>query len=98
MQNWLKFAYLSLATLQAAASFLYTSSYDGNISTLNLLTDAAGSESPSSMKIVTTSEPSWLRLDHANALLYCVDEGFDTGGSLSALRTNDDGSLTALDT
>lgn len=102
MQNWLKFAYLSLATRQAAASLLYASSYDGKVSTLNL-TDAAGSDSPSAMKIVTTSKgcganPSWLQLDHANAMLYCVDEGFDTGGSLSALRTNDDGSLTALDT
>ncbi|KAJ3486821.1 hypothetical protein NLG97_g6537 [Lecanicillium saksenae] len=102
MQNWLKLAYLSLAAREAAASLLYASSYDGKISTLNV-TDAAGSDNPSSMKIVTTSKgcganPSWLRLDHANALLYCVDEGFDTGGSLSALRTNDDGSLTALDT
>lgn len=40
--------------------------------------------------------PSWLTLDHANAALYCVDEGFNTGGSLNSLRTNTDGSLTAL--
>lgn len=96
----LNLAALMLANSIAAADLLYASSYDGKVTTLNL-TSAAGSSNPPVMKTVATSKgcgdnPSWLRLDHANAVLYCVDEGFDTGGSLSSLRTNSDGSLTSL--
>lgn len=95
-------ASLLLGTRLAAAEFLYVSSYDGNVTTLDL-TSAAGVDNPLVLKTVSTSQgcgenPSWLQLDHANSVLYCVDEGFDTGGSLSSLRTNNDGSLTSLDT
>lgn len=93
-------AALLLAVRQAAAQILYASSYDGKVTTLNLTSANAGG-SPQPIKSVAVStvcgdNPSWLRLDHANAILYCADEGFDTGGGLSALRAADDGSLTEL--
>lgn len=85
---------------QSAADLLYVSHYAGQVQTLNL-TASAGSDHPPAMANVATStgcgeSPSWLTLDHANAVLYCVNEGFTSGGSLSALRTNSDGSLTTL--
>lgn len=91
---------LLLAISHTTAERLYVSSYDGKVTTLNL-TSTSGSDSPQPISTIATSKgcganPSWLLLDHPSATLYCVDEGFDTGGSLSSLRTNDDGSLTAL--
>lgn len=91
-----------LAASHAAAELLYASSYDGKVTTLNL-TETAGTDNPQPIHQVATSDgcgdnPSWLTLDHAGALLYCVDEGYETGGGISALRTNDDGSLTHLNT
>lgn len=97
-----KYTATFLAAQQAAAELLYASSYDGKVTTLNL-TSAAGSDKPPAIKTVATGggcgdNPSWLRLDHSNAILYCVDEGYETGGGLSSLRTNDDGTLTPLNT
>lgn len=91
---------LLLSASSGAADLLYVSSYNGKVTTLNQ-TSSVGSDHPPAMGIVATSggcgnQPTWLTLDHANALLYCVDEGFDTGGGLSSYRTNDDGTLTAL--
>lgn len=89
-----------LTATQAAADLLYVSSYDGKVTTLNL-TSVSGPDRPRSIKAVATSKgcgdnPSWLQLDHSAAVLYCIDEGFETGGSLSSLRTNEDGTLTSL--
>lgn len=93
-------AAMLLTAGQAASCMLYVSSYSGKVHTLNL-TQSAGSDAPPAMAEVSASSgcgdnPSWLTLDHANAALYCVDEGFNTGGSLNSLRTNTDGSLTSL--
>lgn len=93
-------ATLLLTVSHTTAEVLYVSSYDGKVTTLNL-TSTTGSNSPQRIENIATSKgcganPSWLLLDHPGTTLYCVDEGFDTGGSLSSLRTNDNGSLTAL--
>lgn len=87
---------------QAVADLLYVSSYSGSVTTLNLTAAAGGSTVPA-LKAVSSSQgcgasPSWLTLDHANAVLYCLDEAVSGGqGSLASLRTNSDGSLTQLD-
>ncbi|TQS33395.1 hypothetical protein Golomagni_06262 [Golovinomyces magnicellulatus] len=97
-----KYTATLLAAQQAAAELLFASSYDGKVTTLNL-TSAAGSDKPPAIKTVAAGggcgdNPSWLRLDHPNAILYCVDEGYETGVGLSSLRANDDGTLTPLNT
>lgn len=91
-----------LAAGPAAADLLYVSSYSGSVTTLNLTSCTGGSSVPP-MKPVSSSQacgssPTWLTLDHANAVLYCLDENLSGGnGSLNSLRTNADGSLTHLD-
>lgn len=95
-------AALLLAGSVAASDLLYVTSYAGTITTLNMTaTSPSGGKYPS-MKAISTSRgctesPSWLTLDHPDALLYCIDEGLNTpGGSLSSYKTNSDGSLTQL--
>ncbi|KAJ3531639.1 hypothetical protein NM208_g8793 [Fusarium decemcellulare] len=85
------------------SSFLYVASYSGIVTTLNLTRGRRGG-TPLALEHVSTTEgcagsPSWLTLDHPNSVLYCTDEGLKDGrnGSLSSLRTTQDGKLTPLD-
>lgn len=102
-------ARLALATLLLAAgqaatacNLLYVTSYAGTITTLNTTAKSpSGGKYPSIKAVASstgcTASPSWLTLDHADALLYCIDEGLSTpGGSLSSYKTNSDGTLTQL--
>lgn len=94
-------ALLATAAQAACADVLYVSSYSGKVTSLNLTSATGAAGSVPAMKDIGSStgcgdNPSWLTLDHANAVLYCVDEGFNTGGALASLRTNSDGSLTSL--
>ncbi|TQV96172.1 extracellular aldonolactonase [Cordyceps javanica] len=88
----------------AASDLLYVTSYAGTITTLDL---SATSPAPNGGKVPVIKavgsnqgckpNPSWLTLNHAGGLLYCIDEGFaGPGGSLSAYRTHADGSLEPL--
>lgn len=91
----------SLVT-SSLATHLYVSSYAGTITTLDLSLPS-GNTSTAQLEAISTStgcnsSPSWLTLDYRNSILYCLDEGLSTPlGSLSSLRTNDDGSLAPLD-
>ncbi|KAI0132680.1 Lactonase, 7-bladed beta-propeller-domain-containing protein [Xylariales sp. AK1849] len=91
---------LSLAT-SSSATLLYVSSYAGTVTTLDL-TLPSGNTSNAALEVISTStgcssSPSWLTLDHANSLLYCLNEGLTTPGSVSSFTTNSDGSLVQLD-
>lgn len=92
---------LLLAALAAtgAATTLYVSSYAGSVTTLSL------TKSYSSYGLTNTSSsqdcglsPSWLELDKANGILYCIDEGLTTpNGSINTLKTSADGVLTPIE-
>ncbi|OLN97634.1 putative 6-phosphogluconolactonase-like protein 1 [Colletotrichum chlorophyti] len=90
-----------LLTSPAAATLLYTSSYSGSITTLNLtLSGTNGTQS--TLRAISSSNgcapsPSWLTLDQPNSRLYCTDEGLTTNhGSVSSFKTGLDGTLEQL--
>jgi hypothetical protein len=92
---------LSLATA-TSATLLYVTSYAGMVTTLNLTLPAGGYGSTGELEAISTStecstSPSWLTLDHANSVLYCLNEGLTPPGSLSSFKTSEDGSLVLLD-
>lgn len=97
-------AALLLASGAAVASdLLYVTSYAGTITTLNMTaTSPAGGKYPAMKSVAANTgckeSPSWLTLDHAGAVLYCIDEGLSTAnaGTLSSYRTNSDGTLSQL--
>lgn len=80
---------------QASATYLYVSSYSGDVTTLSF--DGETLET-----VATTNEcataPSWLTLDTSKNVLYCADEGFGTwpNGTVVAFEPQEDGSLTVL--
>jgi len=92
---------LLLAALAATgtATTLYVSSYAGSVTTLSL------TKSYSSYGLTNTSSsqdcglsPSWLELDKANGILYCIDEGLTTpNGSINTLKTSANGVLTPIE-
>lgn len=91
----------ALAVLPAASSsILYSSSYGGSVSALDLT--LASASTPASLKIVASTkecspDPSWLTLDSAQSRLYCVGEGLNSrNGSLSAFATSSNGSLSLV--
>jgi 6-phosphogluconolactonase (cycloisomerase 2 family) len=43
------------------------------------------------------SEPTWLTLDKANSLLYCLNEGWGGAASLTSYQVNSDDSISTLD-
>ncbi|KAH9438998.1 hypothetical protein MCOR02_002581 [Pyricularia oryzae] len=83
-----------------SSSILYSSSYGGSVSALDLT--LASNSNLSSLKVVSSTkecspDPAWLTLDSANSRLYCVGEGLNTrNGSLSAFATSPDGSLSLI--
>ncbi|OKL55603.1 hypothetical protein UA08_09032 [Talaromyces atroroseus] len=82
----------------AAATTLYASHYDGHIFTLSLSASQNGS---TSLTLASTLQacgemPSWLMLDAAEHVLYCVDESGTKSygnGSLSSFAISSNGSL-----
>ncbi|KAK2590031.1 hypothetical protein QQS21_012284, partial [Conoideocrella luteorostrata] len=98
---------LAAAAAIQATSFLYVSSYNGKVTTLDL--NGARSTSGRAvgtvplLKAISSTDgcaesPSWLTLDRAKSTLFCIDEGLTSqNGSLSSFKTNADGSLTWLD-
>lgn len=43
------------------------------------------------------TEPTWLTLDKANSLLYCLNEGWGGSASLTSYQVNSDDSISTLD-
>ena len=88
----------------SSATLLYVSSYSGTITTLNLTGATTTTGAPASLQFIASTtdcapNPSWLTLDYPNSTLYCTNEGINSrNGSLSAFKTNDDGTLVHLDT
>ncbi|KAK4609023.1 putative 6-phosphogluconolactonase [Fulvia fulva] len=83
------------ATTASAATNLFVADYSGNVTTLSL------SETNGTYKLEQTSindgcapNPSWLTIDPARGVLYCLNEGLSSpNGSLSSFTINADGSL-----
>lgn len=79
----------------AAADVLFATSYnDHALTTLNL----KGSDLTTVSKSYDCgSEPTWLTLDSAKSVLYCLNEGWGGNASITSYKTGADGSLTKLD-
>ncbi|KAG5999327.1 hypothetical protein E4U21_007064 [Claviceps maximensis] len=101
---------LFLAAMTQAAQLLYVSSYAGTLTTLNLSeTCSYGCKEASTTRGVPllrtmsskngcAGSPSWLTLDPAESVLYCIDEGLNSdNGSLSSFATSAHGDLKRLD-
>jgi len=93
----------SCTTESASGTLLYVTSYAGTITSLNLTrAGSGGSTGAGSLESVASNtgcepSPSWLTLDHANGILYCLDEGLTApNGSLSSYRTSANGTLVQL--
>lgn len=85
----------ALLAAPASATILYATSYnDHGLTTLNL---NASSLSVVSKTYDCGSEPTWLTLDHANNVLYCLNEGWGGNASITSYHTAANGSLTELD-
>lgn len=69
--------YLLFLAAKAAATTLYVSSYDGNITALNLTQNYHGcySLTPVSITNASAPSPSWLHLDTDNHILWATNEG-----------------------
>ncbi|QPG94922.1 hypothetical protein C2857_007333 [Epichloe festucae Fl1] len=93
-----------LLAATAQASFLYVSSYDGYVTTLDLKGTSSGrgaARVPLLRSVSSThgcgGSPSWLTLDKAGSTLFCADEGLTTrDGSIWSFETTRDG-LRRLD-
>ncbi|KAG5980157.1 hypothetical protein E4U55_004345 [Claviceps digitariae] len=102
-----------LAATAQASRFLYVSSYGGTITTSDMGMRETCSVNCDDATTVTTGvpllrtvsstngcagSPSWLTLDRAKSVLYCIDEGLTAvNGSLSSFATSAHGGLRKLD-
>ncbi|KAJ5240247.1 Cytochrome cd1-nitrite reductase-like C-terminal heme d1 [Penicillium chermesinum] len=83
----------------AAASHLYAASYGGSVYSL------APTSQHGSTEISVLSEsrdcgnsPSWLMLDRAHEVLYCLNEGIgSSNGSITSFKTHTNGSLATIE-
>lgn len=88
----------------ASATLLYVSSYAGTVTTLSLTLpdDDSATGAAATLESISNStdcgpNPSWLSLDTADNLLFCLDEGFvGPFGGVTSFSVNDDGSITKL--
>jgi 6-phosphogluconolactonase (cycloisomerase 2 family) len=88
-------ALLTTLAVPASAVLLYATSYnDHAVTTLNL---TGSSLSVVSKSYDCGSEPTWLTLDYANSVLYCLNEGWGGNASITSYKTNRDGSLAEQD-
>ncbi|RCI09846.1 hypothetical protein L249_3815 [Ophiocordyceps polyrhachis-furcata BCC 54312] len=79
--------------------FLYVSSYDGKVTTLDLgslsgCVSEAGDAEPVELKTVGTTadcgeNPSILHLDDDRSIVYCINEGFSGKGGVAALSIDE---------
>ncbi|KAH8602447.1 3-carboxymuconate cyclase-like protein-like protein [Bisporella sp. PMI_857] len=99
LQYLLRFLALFLFIAPSAATRLFVSSYDGNITTLDLSHNYHGFHALKSVAVnsVTGSYPSWITLDAKNQLLYVVDEAWPSqNGSVTSYKISSDGKLSAI--
>lgn len=84
-----------LLAAPASAEVLFATSYnDHAVTALNL--------DGSSLSVINKtydcgSEPTWLTLDHAKSVLYCLNEGWGGSSSITSFKTRADGNLETLD-
>ena len=81
---------LLLAT-PAIAKVLYATSYNDH--TLYTLNFTGSSLSVVSKSLDCGSEPTWLTLDYAKSVLYCLNEGWGGSASITSYKTSADGAL-----
>ncbi|OGM45639.1 hypothetical protein ABOM_006222 [Aspergillus bombycis] len=96
----MKGLYLTAALFGASstASKLYTASYAGAVTTLELGRSDSGYELTT---ISSTTDcgpnPSWLMLNADKSLLFCLDEGLNgPNGTLTSFEVDSDGSLSKI--
>ncbi|KFY90621.1 hypothetical protein V500_05085 [Pseudogymnoascus sp. VKM F-4518 (FW-2643)] len=88
------FLLLGIAPAYSLGAVLYATHYTGTLSVLSLTTQGSTSRlSVVSSKKTCGSQPSWLTLDSANRVLYCLDEA-DDGATLNAYAASPSGALT----
>ncbi|TPX09408.1 uncharacterized protein E0L32_009452 [Thyridium curvatum] len=84
-----------LLAAPSSATLLWATSYnDHTVTSLNL---DKNSLTVLSKSLDCGSEPTWLTLDKPKSLLYCLNEGWGGAASITSYKTNNDGSLSALD-
>ncbi|CAI7670920.1 unnamed protein product [Penicillium bialowiezense] len=99
----MKIVSLGVATLlvgQSAAQSLYAASYAGFVYSLSLgrANGTLGLDTRSQSRECGIS-PSWLMLDGAHNILYCLNEAIGaSNGSITSFNTHGNGSLDAVDT
>jgi 6-phosphogluconolactonase (cycloisomerase 2 family) len=85
-----------LLAAPASADIIFATSYnDHALTTL----DFSGGKltKVGSPKLDCGSEPTWLTLDSANSVLYCLNEGWGGASSITSYKASANGSLTTLD-
>lgn len=94
-------ARLTLLVASCSATTLFVADSAGNVTTLSL--DVATGKNSSLIASHRTTEcasnPSWLTLDTANKILYCVDRASNSvvNGSLNSFSVGDTGALVHID-
>lgn len=85
---------LFLAAPVSAVKLWATSYNDHALTTLDFSNDELSVVSKS---LDCGSEPTWMTLDKAKSLLYCLNEGWGGAASLTSYKVNDDATLETLD-
>lgn len=83
-----------LLAAPASAEIIFATSYnDRAVTALNLTGPAL---SVIHKKTDCGSEPTWLTLDSAKGILYCLNEGWGGSSSITSYMTNEAGGLETL--
>lgn len=95
--NKLLLQFLLLAP--ASAQIIFATSYNNNaLTTLNLDAAKGTLSKVGAERKDCGSEPTWLTLDRANNVLYCLNEGWGGSASITSYKvTAASGSLETLD-
>lgn len=88
---------LLAAAAPSSAVFLYATSYnDHAVTTLDLNVEG-GKLTTLSKSLDCGSEPTWLTLNKADKVLYCLNEGWSGNSSITSFKTTANGTLATLD-
>jgi len=90
---------LALAASSMAVN-LYVSSYDGNITSLDLTQNYYGSYvlTATSVTITSAPDPSWLTIDSKNRILYATNEAWGLpNGTITSYNISDSGQFVGID-
>ncbi|KAK4209958.1 Lactonase, 7-bladed beta-propeller-domain-containing protein [Rhypophila decipiens] len=90
---------LLLAPAAASAQIIYATSYNNHaLTTLNLDVAKGSLAKLGAEKTDCGSEPTWLTLDAANSVLYCLNEGWGGAASITSYKASAaSGALETLD-